>query len=739
MFQERVCDILKATADQICLLCVDDESAFLDAAKQYPECTGDFVIHTASSAEEALQLIHDEKCDAVVSDCRMGGMDGLELLKILRAENNTIPFILFTGRGSEEAAIEALNAGADYSLQKGGDPQVRFAELRNCVRQAVEKNRAKTDLQGQGQRMSAVIDFLPDATFAIDAGGRVIAWNRAIEQMTGTPASELLGKGEYEYALPFYGKRRPVLIDLVLNTDLQANVPYPVLSCETGNTCSGEMFFPHLRSGEGAYLWFTASPLYGNDGSVVGAIESIRDVTDYKQAEGIYKTVFEYTGTAMAIVEEDGIISEVNGKAEEIWGYSRDECEKKIRWLDLVPEEDRVDLLNYYNFRQEKVNSAPGNCESRLIHKNGGIKNIGLTASVIPGNKKCIISFIDITGQKEAEQKLKFTQFTADNAPDGIMWADTEGRFYSVNQSAVEIFGYPREELLTMHISDFAPDFPPERFMEFWNIAKKNGSLTFEATVIRKDGSTAIVELNVVFLNFEGQDYECGFARDITERKKTETVLKTLNKKLNLLSSITRHDIGNQIVVLLGYGEMLEGEIGSGKAGDYLKEMLGATQMIESQVAFTREYQDLGVHSPSWQSVEDSVRSAVSNLSVSRPKVRVETGPLEIIADDMLEKVFYNLFQNAVRHGGHVTDIHVSFHETEGGGVLIVEDNGIGIADDMKERIFDRGVGSNTGFGLFLTREILDITGIGISETGTEGKGARFEITVPAHGYRFKG
>ena len=97
----------------------------------------------------------------------------------------------------------------------------------------------------------------------------------------------------------------------------------------------------------------------------------------------------------------------------------------------------------------------------------------------------------------------------------------------------------------------------------------------------------------------------------------------------------------------------------------------------------------------------------------------------------MLEKVFYNLLDNAVRHGGGVTTVTVTFREEEGAGIIVVEDDGSGVPEGEKERIFERGVGKNTGFGLFLTREVLGLTGITIHETGREGNGARFELMVP--------
>jgi len=1334
--------------NQISLLYVDDEAILLESTKRYLEHIGDFIVDTASSAKEGLKKIQEREYDAVVSDYQMPVMDGLAFLRTLRAEGNPIPFIIFTGRGREEVAIEALNAGADYYLQKGGKPKVQFGELQNFIRQAVEKSRAEKKLLEHEQRMADIINFLPDATFAIDTEGRVIAWSRAIEEMTGISASEMLGKSDYEYALPFYGRRRPILIDLVLHSDLRREVSYPVLDGKNRNKLCAEIFSPHLRGNAGAHLWFTASPLYNADGNIAGAIESIRDVTDYKQTEGLYQTVFENTGTAMLILEEDNSISYVNEEIEKGCGYSREELEGRITWPELIAEEDRERMLEYHHLRQTDSDSAPKNYECRLIHKNGETRTVDLTAATIPGTKKTIFSLKDITGQKEAEKQLKFTQFTADHAPEGIFWADTNGRFFSVNESAIDMFGYSREELLRMSVPDFAQDFPPKRFREYWDEIKEKGSLTFETRIAKKDGESVTVEISVVLLNFEGQEYGCGFVRDVSERKKTEeavvqtkrnleaffntngnfffvldeqgcivnvnetvirclgytkaellgqrvimvhppeqrdeawgivqdmlagtanfsrvpimtkaghlipveitvtrgewdgkpvifgvckdisqlklseekfsaafhssaalmaistqqegifievngvflqtlgysrdeiigkrasdlnlfafqedrihalckleeerevrnleipviakngdvlcglfsvdsimvgdtpcllttmvditgrknmedrlrstqerlelamdagehgfwdwnldtneiyfspryysmlgydpgelpmqlstwvdlihpddreqvvplireyvqnarpyegvfrlrskdgawkwisgsvksyevddggiphravgvhmdisdrkkledtliqtrrnyetifnanddflfvideqgcfldvnetvarrlgytreellgqTVLmvhqpecackieqmvremvagtttfskvsvmtrdghlipvevrvgkgewngkpaifgvskdislhklseeiisaafhssaalmtlstqqdgvfieanetflrtlgfsrdevigkvvtemdmfvfpedwsdalgmlekegaasgleiqviskggdiryglfslnslmidgtpcilttmiditarkiaenaiKTLNNKLNLLSSITRHDIINQLSVVMTYGELLNDEIGEENVRVYLQPMIEATEMIEHIITFTRDYQDLGVHSPTWQSVESVAHSVASQISAINIEVKTDTGTLEIFADPMLNKVFYNLFENAARHGRHVSDISVSFHEKEDCGIVVIEDNGVGVAGNMKEKIFRRGVGSNTGFGLFLSRDVLNITGISISETGTEGNGARFEIAVPKGFYRF--
>jgi CheY-like chemotaxis protein len=236
----------------ISVLCVDDEPSLLTITRKILERSGNLVVTTATSAAEAIQLLSSGSYDAIVSDYMMPEMDGIAFLKHIRAGGDRTPFIIFSGKGREEVVIEALNSGADFYLQKGGDPKAQFAELANKITYAVGRRRAEIALERQHtqllashaqlaaieedlrssyhdlavsreqirereQRSAAMIQFLPDATFVIDTAGTVVAWNRAMEEMTGIPASAMIGRGSYEYALPFYGERRPILIDLALN------------------------------------------------------------------------------------------------------------------------------------------------------------------------------------------------------------------------------------------------------------------------------------------------------------------------------------------------------------------------------------------------------------------------------------------------------------------------------------------------------------------------------------------
>jgi PAS domain S-box-containing protein len=165
------------------------------------------------------------------------------------------------------------------------------------------RKKAENALKESERRLAGIINFLPDATFVIDRGGRVIAWNRAIEAMTGVKAEEMLGKGNYEYAIPFYGERRSVLIDLVQRSDQNFIKKYNDIESLENGTLVGEAYMPNLRGGE-AYLLGSASALYDSAGNFWGAIESIRDITDRRHAEEDLHRAKEKAESAMRAKSE---------------------------------------------------------------------------------------------------------------------------------------------------------------------------------------------------------------------------------------------------------------------------------------------------------------------------------------------------------------------------------------------------------------------------------------------------
>ncbi|MFZ0006329.1 MAG: HAMP domain-containing sensor histidine kinase [Methanoregula sp.] len=219
----------------------------------------------------------------------------------------------------------------------------------------------------------------------------------------------------------------------------------------------------------------------------------------------------------------------------------------------------------------------------------------------------------------------------------------------------------------------------------------------------------------------------------------TQKAFVNANKKLNLLSSITRHDIKNQLTALLAYIElskMIDQSVEMKTNFD--KEEIVANNILR-QIEFTRTYEDIGVKAAQWNNIEQIIALISPILVRAGIELRILTGNLEIFADPLLEKVFENMVDNSIRHGEHVRQVTVKYEKSGSRLLLIYEDDGAGVPETDKKKIFEKGFGKNTGLGLFISREILSITGLSIRECGNFGSGVRFEIEIPDGCFRFGG
>ncbi|WP_163351731.1 response regulator [Desulfovibrio sp. JC010] len=157
--------------------------------------------------------------------------------------------------------------------------------LQATLSDVTEQRRTKKELEDAYHRLNDIVEFLPDPTIVIDSKGVVLAWNRAVEEATGVSKEDIIGKADYEYALPFYGERRPILIDFALRDDLEPLTDkYESLERRRG-MLYGEVYTPHAFDGEGAYFWGVAGPLRNRSGQIVGAVECMRNVTERRQVE----------------------------------------------------------------------------------------------------------------------------------------------------------------------------------------------------------------------------------------------------------------------------------------------------------------------------------------------------------------------------------------------------------------------------------------------------------------------
>ena len=339
---------------------------------------------------------------------------------------------------------------------------------------------------------------------------------------------------------------------------------------------------------------------------------------------------------------------------------------------------------------------------------------------------------------REREERLR-RMF--DESPIGVAVVSLENHFLQVNDALCRITGYTTEELLETRPADIIHPDDVARELKLEEHLKSGAIEQFEtdARYIRKDGGTVWVHVSVHLLRDPGGKprYYLPMIVDINDRKMTEDALKKTNAKLNILSAVTRHDIKNNLTGLIGFMHLLDEQVPDDPIlHGYLKKQSECADAILRQIEFARYYENLGVESAGWYDLHSVIDDAARQLPMSG--IALDPGKnASIYADPLIEKAFYNLMENSIRHGVHVTSLSFDFSESDGMLLLTYTDNGIGIPRDEKERIFERGFGNHTGLGLFLIREILSITGITIVENGTPGDGARFVISVPKGRYRF--
>lgn len=344
--------------------------------------------------------------------------------------------------------------------------------------------------------------------------------------------------------------------------------------------------------------------------------------------------------------------------------------------------------------------------------------------------------YTEIAAREKIEQQLLLTQFAMDNAADMVFWVNHNARVQYANKRASEVLGYTIEELNDIPFADIFPLYTIAHWDSIWEQLKKEGAITSRTIQLRKENGEIPVEIAIRYLQYHGNEFACCFSRDISENARMEQALQQANKRLNLLTSVTRHDIQNKITVLLGFLSRAKKETKDPAILNYLERQEKAAKDIRNEMLLTRDFKDLGTEPPSWQNLREMMSNSVARQS--RPDIQFITDvpEIEIYTNVHLERVFDRLFENAIRQGKKVGKITVQTIVRDQNLVITIEDDGAGIKTENKEAIFDLQTGDVSHAGLFIAREILSVTGMTLQETGEYGKGACFEINVPETMYR---
>jgi PAS domain S-box-containing protein len=320
-------------------------------------------------------------------------------------------------------------------------------------------------------------------------------------------------------------------------------------------------------------------------------------------------------------------------------------------------------------------------------------------------------------------------------APVGYLTLTDKALVKGANLTIATLLDIDRSKLVRTRFSKFIVEKDTNEWHRYFvSVLSQGGKQTSTLTLMRADGSTFPARLESIRIadDSAGTPTVRMAISDINDIKKVEDALRVSSKKLNILSGITRHDISNQLMVLVGNLDLMERQQSDIVSDDHFLQAKAATERISTMIKFTKEYEDVGVNAPVWQNVWTLVGSSAKIVPPGPIKVVNDVpASIEVYADPLIGKVFHNLIDNAARHGGKITTIHFFIDEHDGSYAIICEDDGVGISAEIKDKLFSHDSKKDHGFGLFLSREILAITGITIMEEGEQGLGARFIMTGP--------
>lgn len=450
-------------------------------------------------------------------------------------------------------------------------------------------------VQGTPSFQDAIIDFLPDATLVISREGRVLAWNNAMEALTGVPAVEMLGKGDYEYAIPFYKKRRPILADLVFMPEAELEEKYDTVE-RIGNTLVVDIFIPDFRPG-GIFLWAKASPLYDPNGNVIGAIETVRDITERKLAEQeMAKTsremaeIIDFLPDATLVIDLEGRVIAWNKAMEEMTGVPGESMLGKGDYEYAIP---------FYRQRRPILVNLVFMPEAELEKKYDFVERIGDTlvvdifipdfrpggiylwakASPLYDHEGKVIGAIetvrDITERKLAEQETVRSRRSLSDIisflPDATFAIDRDGRVITWNRAMEELTGISADVMMGKGDYEYSLPFYQERRPMLANlIFMPEADLERLYTHVQREGDTLVVDTFIP--NIAGRSGRYFWAkasplydpegnvtgaiesiRDITERREMEGRLARSNAELQIAADIQKSFMPEKIPQIGGF------------------------------------------------------------------------------------------------------------------------------------------------------------------------------------------
>jgi len=701
------------------------------------------------------------------------------------AINDFLRAPLFIVVGLVTAVLSERIAKGQKALQESYDKSEqriteRTSELKLANEQLVsevnERRHAEEALRESERRFRQVAESAEEWIWEVDENALYTYASPVVEKLLGYKPEELVGKKHS--------------FDLFHPDDIE---PLKKATFELFN--ARKPLFKFLNRNihkNGKVVWLSTSgvPIIDEKGNLQGYRGADTDITEQKKAEEAlreseekYRTVFENTGTATVIIEEDTIISLANAKFESLSGYSREEIEGKKSWTEFVVPEDLERMKEQHKLRRKDKDTALRTYEFRFIDRNNNVKNILLSIDMIPETKKSLASLLDITERKKAEEALleneeKYRTLT-ENINVGIYrnTVGPEGKFIEANPAIIEMFGFEsKDEFLASKVSDLYQN-PAERKKFNEKMLKNEFVRNEEERLMRKDGASIIGLVSVTAVKDEKGEvqYYDGIILDITKRKKAEEERERLYselimkiKELEQMIFVVSHDLRSPLVNVGGFSSELELSIKEliaklqdesitnevkEKIAPLLEEdipealqfIMKNTEKMDTLISGLLKLSRLGRAELTIVKIDmNKLISDVINTRAFQIKdldVKLDVGNLPPCKGDRkrIDQLFSNLLDNALKYldPKRSGTIKISGYREKKKSIYCIEDNGIGIAQEHQKKIFeifhqlDPETSSGEGLGLNIANRIIEKHHGKIWIESEYGKGSKFYVAIP--------
>ncbi len=727
------------------VLFVDDDSSVLRQAEIFLEDEDDRLdIETAVSVEEGLELLDDDKFDAIVSDYQMHGVNGLDFLETVReGRNSNIPFIIFTGKGREEVAMDALNLGANRYLQKRGDPKSQFKVLAQAIVQEIEHLKASRRLEEVEGMYQVVTENSPNGIYVFQDGNLKFV-NETLLEMSGYSREELKKIDFFDLVHPDYREKVKEWTEQAFKGDI-SNIPrFPE--------------FKALRK-DGSSFWIKINPSIIEYNEKTAIIGNVADITERKEKEQKIREserekslILESTDEIIAYHDTDHNILWANKAYREAVGLSSEELEGKKcyhAWGVNAPCDNCPVSEALETGESTVAESTPDSLE--LWFPDEGYWRV--KASPVEDDDGKIIGAVevtsDITEHIERKKELEDLERREDRltkgvekyrklseaSPDSILLVNAEsGEVMDANVKVEDLFKLPRKEVIGAKLSEFYPEEEANSYKSLFMAGEdKDKSADVERSelhVVDKEGNKIPVEIGTSELELMGQKVVYGAFRNIEERKEAEN-------REEFLHSLLRHDLRNKLTVVSGYLDLIDDYDLPEEVKRYISKVKKGSEEgsnIIEKVRTLRQAEEEKVEEVKINPVIQEVVEQAEDLADEKG-ITIETELPEedykVLGGVLLNQAFSNIIENAIQHSGG-SKIHLRRKITEKEIIYIIEDDGKGIPDEKKDKIFNKGYTSDeargSGLGTFLVKSILNVYGASIEVKDSELGGARFDV-----------